>query len=353
MTQAVALAQQASTGVSQGFKNRIINGAMVIDQRNAGASVTQGTSDTYSLDRFLGYGNITSKFTMQQSSTAPAGFVNSVVITSSAATVVGSSDQYYFAQKIEGYNTADLGWGTANAKTVTLSFWARASVIGTYSVFLLNNGSSYSYVANYTISVADTFEYKTITIVAPTVGTWLTTNGLGIYLGWDLGSGSTLNQTAGSWQAANKRATSDSTQLVATSGATLYLTGVQLEVGSTATSFDYRPFGTEKSLCERYCRRYGDGLTGIAANVNGVFLCPFFLSPMRVAPTVIFSDTSIKITDNYASDYTSSGSTVTTVEVSAFGGRIFVNGFGTLTQGRVYQTYGNTDGYFLVLSAEL
>ena len=243
----------AQTSATRPFQNRIINGAMVIDQRNAGASVTQGTSDTYSLDRFLGYGNITSKFTMQQSSTAPAGFVNSVVITSSAATVVGSSDQYYFAQKIEGYNTADLGWGTANAKTVTLSFWARASVIGTYSVFLLNDGSAYSYVANYTISVADTFEYKTITIVAPTVGTWLTTNGLGIYLGWDLGSGSTFNQTAGSWQAANKRATSGSTQLVATSGATLYLTGVQLEVGSTATSFDYRPYGTELQLCYRYC----------------------------------------------------------------------------------------------------
>jgi hypothetical protein len=234
------------------FRNRIINGDMRFDQRNNGASVTQGTSDTYSLDRFLGYGNITSKFTMQQSSTAPAGFVNSVVITSSAATVVGSSDQYYFAQKIEGFNVADLGWGTANAKTVTLSFWARASVTGTYSVFLLNNGSVYSYIANYTISVANTFEYKTITIGVPTVGTWLTTNGVGIYLGWDLGSGSTYNQTAGSWQAGNKRATSGSTQLVATSGATLYLTGVQLEVGTAATAFERRPYGTELSLCQRY-----------------------------------------------------------------------------------------------------
>jgi hypothetical protein len=278
-------------GSGAAIKNRIINGAMVIDQRNAGASVTQGTSDTYSLDRFLGYGNITSKFTMQQSSTAPAGFVNSVVITSSAATVVGSSDQYYFAQKIEGYNTADLGWGTANAKTVTLSFWARASVIGTYSVFLLNNGSAYSYVANYTISVADTFEYKTITIVAPTVGTWLTTNGLGIYLGWDLGSGSTLNQTAGSWQAANKRATSGSTQLVATSGATLYLTGVQLEVGSTATSFDYRSIGTETSLCQRYYYKFkstGSGVDyalGYALSSTGFRDITAFPVTMRTVPS--------------------------------------------------------------------
>jgi hypothetical protein len=294
MTQAVALAQQASTGVSPGFRNRIINGGMTIDQRNAGASVTQTTSEGYSLDRFLSYGNIASKFTMQQSSTAPAGFVNSVVITSSAATVVGSSDQYYFVQKIEGYNTADLGWGTANAKTVTLSFWARASVIGTYSVFLLNNGSAYSYVANYTISVADTFEYKTITIVAPTVGTWLTTNGLGIYVGWDLGSGSTYNQTAGSWQAGNKRATSGSTQLVATSGATLYLTGVQLEVGSTATSFDYRPYGTELQLCQRYYIRYVNGTSQFFGNgdrYSSTFIqcCLSLQTEMRIAPSLVAS----------------------------------------------------------------
>ena len=277
-------------GSGASMKNRIINGGMVIDQRNAGASVTQGTSDTYSLDRFLGYGNITSKFTMQQSSTAPAGFVNSVVITSSAATVVGSSDQYYFAQKIEGYNTADLGWGTANAKTVTLSFWARASVIGTYSVFLLNNGSAYSYIANYTISVANTFEYKTITIVAPTVGTWLTTNGLGIYLGWDLGSGSTYNQTAGSWQAANKRATSGSTQLVATSGATLYLTGVQLEVGSTATSFDYRPFTTELQLAQRYYQFSTFGTTSYPSSGGYGRAYASFPVIMRTAPTMTFTD---------------------------------------------------------------
>ena len=293
-TNGITQADQFNSDSTFGFKNRIINGAMVIDQRNAGASVTQGTSDTYSLDRFLGYGNITSKFTMQQSSTAPVGFVNSVVITSSAATVVGSSDQYYFAQKIEGYNTADLGWGTANAKTVTLSFWARASVIGTYSVFLLNNGSAYSYIANYTISVADTFEYKTITIVAPTVGTWLTTNGLGIYLGWDLGSGSTFNQTAGSWQAANKRATSGSTQLVATSGATLYLTGVQLEVGSTATSFDYLDYGRSLIQCQRYLPAWRldednpeYGFSGQAGSATGGLVILPFLVQTRTRPTGI------------------------------------------------------------------
>ena len=307
----------AQTSATRPFQNRIINGAMVIDQRNAGASVTQGTSDTYSLDRFLGYGNITSKFTMQQSSTAPAGFVNSVVITSSATTVVGSSDQYYFAQKIEGYNTADLGWGTANAKTVTLSFWARASVIGTYSVFLLNDGSAYSYVANYTISVANTFEYKTITIVAPTVGTWLTTNGLGIYLGWDLGSGSTYNQTAGSWQAANKRATSGSTQLVATSGATLFLTGVQLEVGSTATSFDYLDYGRSLIQCQRYYAKMGAGgyssytalASGLATASTSGNLYVKYPVTMRASATIAYSNVAYSYAAGSITAISSAGST--------------------------------------------
>jgi len=356
-TNGITQAGEFNSDSSFGFKNRIINGAMVIDQRNAGASVTQTTSEGYSLDRFLGYGNITSKFTMQQSSTAPAGFVNSVVITSSAATVVGSSDQYYFAQKIEGYNTADLGWGTANAKTVTLSFWARASVIGTYSVFLLNDGSAYSYVANYTISVANTFEYKTITIVAPTVGTWLTTNGLGIYLGWDLGSGSTLNQTAGSWQAANKRATSGSTQLVATSGATLYLTGIQLEVGSTATSFDYRPIGTELLLCQRYFFKNsidsGNGtyMIGVVVSSTAVNRCyNRFPATMRSAPTASFSgsprlwdgtvDPTVTSISNNASQTWGSG-----INIEATGGG--------LTTGRACLVIDGSSASSFSFSAEL
>ena len=340
----------AQTSATRPFQNRIINGAMVIAQRGTG---TTSTAFINQVDQFQIATNAGVTFTFGQSSTAPTGFIYSALNTNTSAATLTGTNYYSIRNVIEGLNIADLGWGTANAKTVTLSFWVRSSLTGTFGGSIFNGSANYSYPFTYTISAADTFEYKTITIAGPTAGTWATDNGTGMFIEWALGTGSTYLGTAGAWAATRYQGATGQIQLSQTSGATFYITGVQLEVGSTATSFDYRPYGTELSLCERYCRRYGDGLTGIAANVNGVFLCPFFLSPMRVAPTVIFSDTSIKITDNYASDYTSSGSTVTTVEVSAFGGRIFVNGFGTLTQGRVYQTYGNTDGYFLVLSAEL
>jgi hypothetical protein len=235
-----------------------------------------------------------------------------------------------------------------------LSFWVRSSLTGTFGGAVKNSADNYSYPFTYTISAANTWEQKSITVAGPTAGTWVgATNGIGIKINFSLGTGADYSGTAGSWSGNAYYSATGATSVVGTNGATFYITGVQLEVGSTATSFDYRPYGTELSLCERYCCRYGDGLTGIAPNTTSVFLCPFFLSPMRATPTVTFSDTSIKITDNYASDYTSSGSTVTTVELSAFGGRILVNGFTGVTQGRVYQTYGNTDGYFFVLSAEL
>jgi hypothetical protein len=272
-----------------------------------------------------------------------------------------AADRFQTSQAIEGFNVADLGWGTANAKTVTLSFWARASVTGTYSVFLLNNGSVYSYIANYTISVANTFEYKTITIGVPTVGTWLTTNGVGIYLGWDLGSGSTYNQTAGSWQAGNKRATSGSTQLVATSGATLYLTGIQLEVGSTATSFDYRPYGTEFSLCERYFQKYSGNTTGGSADGGFVAICLFqatagytgFTFPqMRTGPSLAYSSLNdfTLISDSVArsplTNFVSNGSSNNKMEIN-------VNWSSNLTAGFSAWLRINTPSGFYSLSAEL
>jgi hypothetical protein len=235
------------------MKNRIINGAMVIDQRNAGASVTITTAEEYIVDRFNFAPSVSSKLTGQQSTTAPAGFSNSILLTSSAATSVGSSDYYFMQHKIEGFNFADCDWGTANAKTVTLSFWARSSVTGTYGGALVNGAQNRSYPFTYTISSANTFEYKTITIVGDTTGTWIgATNGVGVRLRLGFGVGSTLSGTAGAWAAGNFASSTGATNWISTSGATFYITGVQLEVGSTATSFDYRPYGTELDLCQRY-----------------------------------------------------------------------------------------------------
>jgi hypothetical protein len=234
------------------FRNRIINGAMMIDQRNAGASVTSTTSNPYTVDRWQSVATVSSKYTIQQSSVAPTGFVNSLLITSSAATTVGSGDVYCFGQKIEGLNVADLGWGAAGASTITISFWVRSSLTGTFGGSVANNAFDRSYPFTYTISAANTWEQKTVTIAGDTTGTWLKTSGIGLVLWLGLGVGSGASGTGGAWSGTGTYSATGATSVVGTNGATFYITGVQLEKGSTATSFDYRPYGTELALCQRY-----------------------------------------------------------------------------------------------------
>ena len=254
MTQAVALAQQASTGVSQGFRNRIINGAMVIDQRNAGASITP-TNGQFSVDRWESTLTQASKYSVQQNAgsvTPPTGFANYLGSTSLSAYSVVSGDLFGLRQAIEGFNVADLGWGSASAKTVTISAWVRSSLTGTFGGSILNSAQNRSYPFTYTISSANTWTQISVTIVGDTSGTWLTTNGVGMYVFFGLGAGSTYSGTAGAWAGATYYSATGATSVVGTNGATFYITGVQLEVGSTATSFDYRPYGTELALCQRY-----------------------------------------------------------------------------------------------------
>jgi len=288
MTQAVALAQQASTGVSQGFKNRIINGAMVIDQRNAGASVT-GNDNIFGVDRFKVQVSQSSKFTMQQNAgsvTPPAGFTNYLGITSSSAYSVGSSDYFFLQQRIEGYNASDLDFGKSTAKTITLSFYVRSSLTGTFGGALQNDNGDRAYPFTYTIFAANTWEQKIITIAGDTSGTWLTTNGMGIKLTWGLGVGSTYSGTAGAWNGNNNFSATGATSVVGTNGATFYITGVQLEVGSTATSFDYRPYGTELDLCSRYFTAFliGQVSNSWSANANQ-YLSISLPTPMRATPS--------------------------------------------------------------------
>jgi len=245
------------TGINyDGFKNRIINGAMVIDARNAGASVTP-TADAYTLDRWQAVLSASSKFSVEQTVTgvaAPAGFTDYLAITSSSAYSITSTDTFYLRQAIEGFNTADFAWGTSSASSVTLSFWVRSSLTGTFGgAIRRGTGNIYVYPFTYTISVANTWEQKTVTIAGPT-STWNsnTTNGVGLNVLFGLGIGATYSGTAGSWQASDIYGATGATSVVGTNTATFYITGVQLEKGSTATSFDYRPYGTELALCQRY-----------------------------------------------------------------------------------------------------
>jgi hypothetical protein len=238
-------------GLSFGMRNRIINGAMVIDQRNAGASVTP-TDAQYCVDRWRAVASAASKFTVQQSTTAPDGFTNSLLLTSSSAYTPSTSEAFGILQLIEGFNCADLMFGTATAKTITVSFWVRSSLTGTFGGFLTNASFNRAYPFTYTINSANTFEQKTVTIAGDTTGTWATNSSGCIGVGFSIGAGATISATAGAWGAGTKLGATGQTQLISTNGATFYITGVQLEKGSTATSFDYRPYGTELALCQRY-----------------------------------------------------------------------------------------------------
>jgi len=295
MTLAVNIAQGGSNNVT--FRNRIINGGMMIDQRNAGASVTPTTTG-YLIDRWQTACNIASKASFDQTSTAPTGFTNSMLITSLSAYSVAAGDILTYRQQIEGFNIADLGWGTASAATVTVSFWVRSSLTGTFGGSVKNGGSTRSYPFTYTISVADTWEQKTVIIAGDTTGTWPTDNTSGLILSFGLGVGSTTSGTAGAWAGANYNSATGATSVVGTNGATFYITGVQLEKGSTATSFDYRPYGTELQLCQRYFWKIGGtaayeqiamGLVDATTQVNCITLMPV---AMRAAPSVGYSSAS-------------------------------------------------------------
>jgi hypothetical protein len=304
-----------SDGVSSsglyGFKNRILNGQMVIDQRNAGASVATTTTatPTYSIDRWAYQCSVASKFTVQQNAgsvTLPAGFKNylGATVGASANVTVGAGDYFLLRQPIEGFNTADLGFGAAGASTVTLSFWVRSSLTGTFGGSLENGASDRSYPFTYTISSANTWEQKSVTIAGDTSGTWVgATNSASMLVVFSLGMGSTYSGTAGAWVAGNFLSATGAVKLIETNSATFYLTGVQLEKGSTATSFDYRPYGTELQLCQRYYTKSYEystavatntlvGLVGGAAglsNMGGSNSNPFPVQ-MRTAPTMSFWD---------------------------------------------------------------
>ena len=279
------------------FKNRIINGAMTIDQRNAGASVTYPNggsvgSEIYFVDRWAGNSTGSTRFSMQRSTVAPSGFTNSLLITTTTAGTPASGDFCYLKQDIEGLNLSDLGFGTADAQTVTLSFWTRSSLTGTFGGSLSNSAANRRYPFPFTISVANTWEYKTITITGDTTGTWLTDNGRGIGVVFNLGTGSANESTANAWGTTGISPTG-SVDLVATASATLYITGVQLEVGDTATSFDYRPYGQELSLCQRYFEKlngivYGSYIGSFGASYSTWF----FSTEKRTAPTMNFVGTT-------------------------------------------------------------
>jgi hypothetical protein len=343
------------------FRNRIINGDMRIDQRNAGASVTiNASAATYTLDRWAAFGQATDGvYTVQRSSTAPSGFTNSLLVTTTTADAsIGASQFYTLLQRIEGFNVADLGWGTADAKTITISFWTRSSLTGTFGGSLRNGASNRSHPFTYTITAANTWEYKTVTVTGDTTGTWTTGNTNGLSITFSLGVGSTFSGTAGAWAGENYLSATGATSVVGTNGATWYVTGVQLEVGSVATPFERRPYGTELALCQRYYWNShpftSSGGLGFAigssptSNYDRVqFSLP---TTMRAAPTVSFdSNVSLFSSSGVNTAITAITANFSTTNMVSFDGTTN----GTLVTGAIYLVYTATSSGRINASAEL
>ena len=355
------------TTVSQlfGMRNRIINGAMAIDQRNAGASVTPTASATYVLDRWNNYLTVASKYSVQQNAgsvTPPAGFTNYLGATSLSAYSVTASDLFVISQSIEGYNVADLAWGTANAKTITLSFWVRSSLTGTFGGSIQNSSQGRSYPYTYTISVANTWEQKSVTIAGDTSGTWLTTTGNGLWLFFNLGTGSTGSGTAGSWSSGNYQSATGATSVVGTSGATFYITGVQLEVGSTATPFERRLYNHELANCQRYYfkttpmtgNQPAYGVIGSLSTTRSISMNPVPMPvTMRTTPTVGYY--SLAITNASTSTISSTMSSVTAYNSTTSSNYVTldVNYTAGGSATNVYCLSASAAGSYLDFSAEL
>jgi hypothetical protein len=314
-----------------GFRNRLINSDMRIDQRKAGASVSiSGTVNTYTLDRWVIRNDAEGVVSVQQSSTAPTGFNNSLLYTVTTADAsLGATQNYSIQQRVEGFNMADFGWGTASAQAVTLSFWVRSSLTGTFGGAISNSAANRSYPFTYTISAANTWELETITIPGDTTGTWLTTNGIGAYLYFATGAGSTVSGTAGAWAGADYRSATGAVNLISTGGATFYITGVQLEAGSVASPFERRDYGRELMMCQRYYWQSetvasGSLLFDITGSLAGQQLISATVASlpvtMRATPTVAVPAGSFT---NGSGGFTAFGQRIYPSGVFSAGGRSF------------------------------
>jgi hypothetical protein len=361
-TTGITLASQFDSASTFGFKNRIINGGMVIDQRNAGASVSNvAAAGVYAIDRWKYYGTAASKFTIQQTPSATetgyatrvaAGFTNYLAFTSSASTSVASTDLYAFAQNIEGFNVSDLAWGTANAKTVTLSAWVYSSLTGTFSGSAGNSAANRCYPFSFSIPTANTWTQISVTIPGDTSGTWLTNSSTGLQFWFNLGSGSTNLGTANAWGSTFYYGTTGSQSIIATSGATFYITGVQLEKGSTATSFDFRSYGTELELCQRYYEQTGYGV-GRSSSSTAMDLVWSWKVEKRASPStssVLFNGTNAVQQLGRSAVNITSVSSVFQVSVNNIGTAVATSDTG-LTTGSVATSAGVN--YIIAGSAEL
>tara|TARA_R100000951_G_scaffold116061_1_gene126375 strand:- start:1605 stop:2672 length:1068 start_codon:yes stop_codon:yes gene_type:complete len=323
-----------NSGQIGGRRNKIINGAMEINQRGTSATATNAT---YISDRWrmaeAGGGNLT----CQVVADAPAGFRNSIkAIASTADDCSQTNDEYAVNQHIEGNNIVDLYFGNTGAKTVTLSFWVKSSLTGDFSCSIHNSSLNRSLAKQYNIAQANTWEQKSVVLSGDEGGTWAIDSGIGIRLTFNLGAGSAQTGTLDAWQGSRVARGSSTVQFMATVNATWFITGVQLEVGSTATDFEYRNLSEELALCERYYQLVPQvGLAYAGATTTVDTCCPF-RTTMRATPTMS-AIAAITVSNVTASDFAQSSANITgSVSVGASSAHLRLGNFSGLTTSDMY-----------------
>ena len=286
-------------GFVNGKRNLTINGEFSIFQRGTGPTTVNG-NDVFAADRFKGWANGGGTYTVEQSTDVPNNeFEYSAKLTNTGVdSSVAAGDNYRWATDIEGYNVSQLGYGHSDAKAVTLSFWVKSSLAGTYCGGLYSTHATRNYIYEYTISSANTWEKKTITVSSgDTTGSWNKTNGNGLRVYWGLGSGSNYQGTAGAWTAGEKWETSNQAAWIGSASATFFITGVQLEVGTNASDFEHESYGETLQKCERYFQRFvaGANYTGFSVafstSATSAKATLKFNGKMRAAPTISQSNT--------------------------------------------------------------
>ena len=267
-----ATSSTLATQNSLGVRNLIINGDMRINQRGNYSTTVNGTGVFYSVDRWLGRGKASAGvFNILANSSLgeqPDRFTNHVVLDVTTASTPTSNDSYSFQQFIEGYNISKLNWGTSAAKSITLSFWAKSTLTGTFGGSVANGDYNRFNPFSYTISAANTWEYKTVTITGDTSGSWDTTNGNSMRVIFSIGAGSGRLGTAGTWTSSVLEGVTGQTNHIATNGSNLRITGVQIEEGTSATPFEHLQFGQQLALCQRYYEKSYDINTAPATNAT-------------------------------------------------------------------------------------
>jgi hypothetical protein len=323
-------------------RNLIINGAMQVAQRGTTFTGVGGSSLEYTMDRWAVREATDAVIDVSQATDSPSTDLFKYCLkldVTTADTSIASGQVCTVQHRVEAQDLVLAGFGTANAKQLTISFWHKHTKTGTYSVGFTNHNGTRGYPAEYTQSVSDTWEKSTVTFTADTTGTWATDNTLGMIVYFSVAAGTDFHSTVGAWTGANDFASANQVNALDSTSNSFRLTGVQLEVGSVATPFEHRSFGDELARCQRYYEKtynvttapgtaITDGFVNCITGTNGTGTAIMyfrFATPKRAQPTATFYHTNGTINSWAYSRSGTSGTASPSASLQETGGRIYLS----------------------------